>query len=140
MSCWLHTLVRFLLVFCSYRVSWAEDVRSDRVSFENDVRPLLKAKCFRCHGAEVQKGELALHTMAGIRKGSESGAVVVPGDSAKSLLFEMVHKREMPPEKKDPLSDKEVELIRKWIDGGASMPTGIFTGCASLRSPSTPSM
>ena len=116
-----HTLVRLLAVLCSSGASWAADERSERVSFENDVQPLLKAKCFRCHGAEVQKGELALHTAEGIQKGSESGTVIEPGDSAKSLLFEKVHSREMPPEEKDPLSDKEVDLIRRWIDGGASM-------------------
>ncbi len=128
MSCWLHTLVRVFAVLCyGSGASWAAEKQSERVSFENDVRPLLKAKCFRCHGAEVQKGELALHTAAGIRKGSESGAVIVPGDSAKSLLFEMVHKREMPPEKKDPLSDKDVDLIRRWIDSGASMGQDVAT-------------
>ena len=121
MNCWHHTLVRILVLCCATGIAWADESPNERVSFENDVRPLLKAKCLRCHGAETQKGELALHTAAGIRKGSESGKVVVPGDSAKSLLFEMVYKREMPPEKKDPLSNNEFELIRRWIDGGAEM-------------------
>ena len=122
MSCWHHTLVRVLVVlgFVTGAVS-AGEAQKERVSFEADLQPLLKAKCFRCHGAEVRKGELSLHTAAGIRKGSESGAVVVPGDSAKSRLFELVHKREMPPEKKEALSDREVDLIRRWIDGGATM-------------------
>ncbi len=121
MNCRQHTLVRLLAVLCSSGVSWALESLDERVSFENDVQPLLKAKCFRCHGSEVQKGELALHTSEGIQKGSESGPVIEPGDSTKSLLFEKVHSREMPPDEKDRLSDKEVDLIRRWIDGGASM-------------------
>ena len=88
-------------------------------SFGKDVRPLLKSKCWRCHGEEVRKGELALHTSAGIRKGSESGPVVVPGESAKSRLYELVRDGEMPPDKKNPLTKPEVEIIRRWIDGGA---------------------
>ena len=122
MRCWHHTLVQIVVLLCiAIERASAVDPANQSVSFENDVRPLLKAKCDRCHGAETQKGELALHTAAGIRKGGEAGAVVVPGNAAKSLLFEMVHKREMPPDKKNPLSDKEVELIRRWIDGGAEM-------------------
>ena len=128
MNCWQHTLVRVLAVLFSSGVSWAAETLDERVSFENDVRPLLKAKCFRCHGADVQKGELALHTAEGIQKGSESGVIIEPGDSAKSLLFEKVHSREMPPEEKDPLSDKEVDLIRRWIDGGASMSADASVG------------
>ncbi len=88
-------------------------------AFDKDVRPLLQAKCWRCHGEEVRKGELALHTPAGIRKGSESGPVIVPGESAKSRLYEFVRDGEMPPDKKNPLTKAEVEIIRRWIDGGA---------------------
>ncbi|MFM9960823.1 MAG: PSD1 and planctomycete cytochrome C domain-containing protein [Planctomycetaceae bacterium] len=88
-------------------------------SFDKDVRPLLQAKCWRCHGEEVRKGELALHTPAGIRKGSESGPVVVASQSAKSRLYELVRDGEMPPDKKNPLTKSEVEIIRRWIDGGA---------------------
>ena len=88
-------------------------------AFDKDVRPLLQAKCWRCHGEEVRKGELALHTPAGIRKGSESGPVIVPGQSAKSRLYELVRDGEMPPDKKNPMTKAEVEIIRRWIDGGA---------------------
>ncbi len=88
-------------------------------TFESDVRPLLKAKCWRCHGEDVRKGELGLHTPEGIRKGSESGPVVVPGKSAESPLYEKVRDGEMPPDKKNPLTKEELEIIRRWIDGGA---------------------
>ncbi len=87
--------------------------------FEKDIRPVLQAKCGRCHGEDVRKGELALHTPAGIRKGSESGPILVPGQSEKSRLYEMVRDGEMPPDKKNPLTKAEVEIIRRWIDGGA---------------------
>ena len=92
-------------------------------SFTAEILPLLKSKCGECHGPTSQKGELALHTPALIQKGSESGAVIVAGKSGKSRLFELVKQGEMPPEGKGKLSDAEVELIRRWIDGGVSFGT-----------------
>lgn len=87
--------------------------------FAADIEPLLKAKCWRCHGPTVTKADLALHTREGILKGSESGPIVVAGKSADSRLFEVVHEGEMPPDQQDPLTAGQVELIRRWIDGGA---------------------
>ncbi len=89
-------------------------------SFQKDIQPLLKAKCWRCHGETVSKAELTLHTVAGIQKGSESGAIIVAGKSDESRLFEVLHDGEMPPDKKDPLTPAQIELVRKWIDAGAS--------------------
>ncbi len=93
---------------------------SNEPTFEADIAPLLKSRCWQCHGPKAQKGELALHTPAMIQKGSESGAVIVAGKSSESRLFELVKQGEMPPDRQGTLSEAEVELIRKWIDGGAS--------------------
>jgi hypothetical protein len=68
----------------------------------------------------VQKADLALHSVDGIRKGGESGAVIVPGKSAESLLYEKIHQGEMPPDGEGELTDAEIECVRQWIDGGAS--------------------
>ncbi len=96
-------------------------------TFDGDIAPLLKSRCWQCHGANTQKGELALHTPAMIQKGSESGAVIVTGKSSESRLFELVKHGEMPPDRQGTLTKAEVELIRRWIDSGASYgsePTG----------------
>ena len=89
-------------------------------TFEADIAPILKSRCWQCHGANTQKGELALHTPATIQKGSESGAVIVAGKSSESRLFELVKHGEMPPDRQGTLTEAEVELIRRWIDSGAS--------------------
>jgi len=89
-------------------------------SFAADVRPILQAKCWKCHGDKTRKAQLALHTADGVRKGSESGPVLVPGKATESLLFEMIHKGKMPPPReKNALTTAEVETIRRWIDAGA---------------------
>src|SRR5438105_5962676 len=87
--------------------------------FETDVQPLLKAKCLRCHGDKARKGDLDLRTHASVLKGGESGPVVVPGHPEKSLLYEKVRSGVMPPGKKNPLSEAELALIRRWIHAGA---------------------
>ena len=88
--------------------------------FADEIQPLLREKCGSCHGPTSQKGELALHSPALIQKGSESGPVVVAGKSDDSKLFQLIQKGEMPPDGQEPLSDSEIDLVRRWIDGGAS--------------------
>ena len=87
--------------------------------FEQDILPILSRHCLQCHGAQSPQQGLDLSTAASLRKGSKNGPVVMEGFSEKSLLFQRVSSRSMPPEAMaDPLSDKEIETIRKWIDEG----------------------
>jgi len=87
--------------------------------FETAVRPILKARCFHCHGEEEQpKGGLDVRLVRLITKGGESGSALAPGKSAMSLLWHRIDSGEMPPSGK-PLSDKEKATIKTWIDQGA---------------------
>jgi mono/diheme cytochrome c family protein len=83
--------------------------------FNKQFLPVLQAKCLNCHGKK-RKGDLDLRTPAAIRKGGESGAVVVPGKPHESLLFKKVLNGEMPPSKKNRLTDAELEVVRRWIE------------------------
>jgi len=56
------------------------------VTYAKDIRPLLEASCFRCHGEQRPKGGLKLNTLEGVLHGGDDGKVVTPGDSKKSLL------------------------------------------------------
>jgi hypothetical protein len=106
----------FVLLFSVLLVShgWAEQPR-----FKPDVRAIFVKHCFNCHGDKGRKGELDLRTPASIRRGSESGPIIEPNEPDKSLLYELVREREMPPEGKNPLSESELETIRAWIADGA---------------------
>jgi hypothetical protein len=86
-------------------------------SFEREVAPLLTSRCLKCHSGTRARGDLDLTNRESLLAGGASGAVVAPGKSSESLLFEYVRDRKMPP--KQPLSDKEIDLLRRWIDGGA---------------------
>jgi hypothetical protein len=87
--------------------------------FQDDIRPLLQAKCARCHGDKPRKAGLDLRTPAGILKGGESGPAVVAGKPDESPLYAKIHGGKMPPGKNDPLSDAEVDTIRRWIAAGS---------------------
>jgi uncharacterized membrane protein len=94
------------------------------VSFAKDIKPVLEKSCIKCHGPEKQKGKLRLDSREAALKGSENGEVIIPGNSAKSILVHNVARLDedsaMPPEgKADPLTKEQVALFRAWIDQGA---------------------
>ena len=95
------------------------------MDYTRQVKPLLAERCIGCHGAAKHKADLRLDSAAGIRKGSHSGAVIVPGDSGASLLIKAVSGAKdvsaMPP-KGERLSAREIALLRGWIDQGARAP------------------
>ena len=92
--------------------------------FENQVRPLLLAKCVSCHGAEKHKGSLRLDSRAGWATGGDSGPAVVPGKPDASLLIKAVRyldkDLQMPPKKA--LTSQEVEILTRWVKDGAFDP------------------
>jgi hypothetical protein len=79
----------------------------------------LAAHCLKCHGDKKPKAKLDLRTPAGMLKGGESGPALVPKVADKSLIFEMIHKGEMPPAKSGKLTAQQIALVKAWIDGGA---------------------
>ena len=99
-----------------------------QVDYLKDVKPLLAARCFACHGSLKQEGSLRLDTAAAIRTGGDSGPAAVPKDVAASVLFERISDKDpatrMPPEGEGaPFKPAEIELIRAWIAAGAPGPT-----------------
>lgn len=89
------------------------------VSYKEDLMPIFEKSCIRCHGgANGIEGELDQRTYAGLMKGGESGAVVVPGNSAGSLLYELIDAGKMP-RRASRLPQEQIDLIARWIDEGA---------------------
>jgi hypothetical protein len=60
------------------------------VTFTNDIQPMFKESCVRCHGAERPKARLRLDSLAGVRQGTKQGPILTAGDSTNSLLVKAV--------------------------------------------------
>jgi mono/diheme cytochrome c family protein len=95
------------------------------VDYPRDVRPILAANCTTCHGPAKQRAGLRLDSVAAIRLGGNTGAIVVPGKSGESLLIHAVTGTDdapvMPP-KGARLSADQVAVLKAWIDQGANGP------------------
>lgn len=89
------------------------------MTFERDIRPILKAHCFHCHGEDgVVEANLDLQFKKKMVIGGDSGPAIVPGNSSASLLVEMIVKGKMPPKGKG-LSETELASLQRWVDEGA---------------------
>ena len=117
------------------------------VDYARDIEPVLKARCFECHGPARQRGGYRLDVRASATGSGDSGAKgIVPGKSAESQVMARVlgsSGKRMPP-KGDPLSAGEAKLLARWIDAGA--PYGADTSAAvasdhwAFRNPPRPAV
>jgi mono/diheme cytochrome c family protein len=98
---------------------------TDADDYLRNVKPLLARRCVECHGPDKQKSGLRLDTAKAILRGGNSGPAVLANKSADSRLIRAVSGvkgvRPMPPDG-ERLSEKEVALLRSWIDAGAAAP------------------
>lgn len=94
--------------------------------FENKIRPVLVERCYECHSTQAKKlkGGLLLDTREGLRKGGDSGSVIVEGKPDESLLIKAIRYHDenlqMPP--KNRLADHEVAAFEQWVKLGAPDP------------------
>jgi mono/diheme cytochrome c family protein len=97
----------------------------EKAIYETLIHPIFAAKCISCHGEEKSKGKLKMHTFAELMKNGDSGeATVVAGKAGDSLIIKrallpLEEDEHMPPSNKDQLSEKELAILKWWIDGGA---------------------
>jgi hypothetical protein len=93
--------------------------------YAKHIYPVFDANCVACHGEGKVKANLRLDSYDRLMRGGEDGAVVIPGDPARSTLFKRItlppdDKHFMPSEGKPPLKAEEIEWIKAWIAQGAS--------------------
>jgi mono/diheme cytochrome c family protein len=108
------------------------------VSYSKDIQPIFKASCIKCHSLDNPRHKAA----AGFRLDNRDMALkggdnahekdIIPGNAKESVLVQLLHGsvtvegediESMPKKKKGesfkPLPEKQVELIKAWIDQGA---------------------
>ena len=121
----------FLMISWASSVDAAEPFSEGERIFAGKVLPILKAKCLACHGDDPKqlKGKLDLSSEKPARSGGESTKpAIVPGKPDESLLVVAIartnSKLQMPPKVNDRLTQEDVAAFRRWIELGASWPSG----------------
>ncbi|WP_116105155.1 DUF1553 domain-containing protein [Lewinella sp. IMCC34191] len=95
----------------------------ERVSFNDDIRPIFNEKCIGCHGGVKQAGGFGLVFRENALRETESGAyAIVPGEPGRSEIIRRV--RHEDPELRmpfdaEPLAEAEIQLLERWIEQGA---------------------
>ncbi len=124
-------MARFFLSFIPLALLLTAAARAEPPSpadvefFETSVRPVLVARCYKCHSQEAEnlRGSLLLDSRPGWMAGGDSGVTIVPGDPGASLFVKVLQYGgdvQMPPEGK--LPEREIATLTEWVKRGAPDP------------------
>jgi hypothetical protein len=97
------------------------------IDFNRDIRPILSENCYFCHGPDKnkRKADLRLDTREGLFAAIEGKRYpVIPGKPAESEVYKRVIAEDDADRMPDPksgkhLTDRQITLIKKWIEQGA---------------------
>jgi hypothetical protein len=117
--------MRPVLVLLLLAITTNLAIAEDKVNFSEQIQPIFLEHCAKCHGERNAKGDIRLHSPAGIR---EAGIDYIL-NPAKPEEGELLARIILPvdddlfmPKGGDPLAQEQIDLIRKWIEQGAEMP------------------
>jgi hypothetical protein len=96
-------------------------------AFNTEVRPILARHCFKCHGPDdkARKAQLRLDQRdAALRGGRSKQPALVPGHPEQSELIRRIFAEDEseimpPPQTKNPLSEEDKQILKRWIADGA---------------------
>jgi len=121
----MSTLPESVLTLALTLTLVTEVIAHSPIDYLRDVKPILKERCYACHGALKQESGLRLDTGNAIRRGGDGGSIVdVEAAEISSLIARISSHDEserMPPEG-EPLSAVQIETLRNWIGQGAISP------------------
>lgn len=119
--------LRWAALLAALLVRGARAEEAEVPSFNADVRPILAAKCFACHGPdeETREAGLRLDSFAGASEDLGGYRAIEPGDAEASELIRRVTSddpyEKMPPQESgETLTGEEIDTLRRWIDGGGA--------------------
>jgi mono/diheme cytochrome c family protein len=123
--CRTIALLTLFLVAGPAQAAVAEDAE-EKIDFVKQIKPILEESCIKCHGPNRAEGSLRMHTREATMKGGDIGPSIEGTDPEDSELYLRIilpadDPGRMPAEGKM-LSKEQTDLIRKWIEQGASWP------------------
>ena len=93
------------------------------IDFSTQIKPILNNKCITCHGGVKKSGGFSLLFEAEAFENTESGKpAIIRGNASASEFIKRLHEDDPElrmPYEKTKLSDKEIDLLTRWIDQGA---------------------
>lgn len=111
------------------------------IYYSDIIEPILRSRCYSCHSASKQKGQLRLDRPELILKGGKHGEIIntaMPDSSEmlKRLMLPLEDEHHMPPNEKPQLSSAEIALIQSWLEEGASFEhrVGSFRQVSKIKS------
>jgi len=107
-----------VIAFSSLSALQAAD---EKVTYNDHVLPIFRAKCFSCHNPDKKSSGLDLTNFTAMKAGGSSGEVVEPGDAESSYLWMVVNHDSEPfmPPNSDKMPAEMLNVIKAWIEGGA---------------------
>lgn len=127
----VHFAIRCSILCAALQLASAPlygEENAQRVDFAQSIQPLFETHCYDCHAEGSREGGIYLDDSTGAFAASDSGRrAIVPGRSAESGLLRSLLEDDPDhrmPQDAEPLSTDEIELIRNWIDQGATWPAG----------------
>lgn len=122
------TRIPLAALLCASLLGIVPDRAAAKIDFAQSIQPLLEGTCLECHGTDKQKGRLRLDLKEEAVKKGEAGDIIAPGDATKSELYRRItlpaDDEERMPYDGAPLTKAETDVIRDWINEGASWPDG----------------
>lgn len=123
----MKSVVVSMLLFCLSAIG------VEKVNFSEQIRPLFNRNCTGCHGGVKEAGGLSLLYKESAYGKTDHGIGIVPGKPEESMIYKVItnppevfdkkkgkmHRLELMPMEKDPLTKEDVALIKRWIEEGA---------------------
>lgn len=121
----------------AWAIQYASKDRGPKVDFSTEVKPILNKNCISCHGGVKAKGGFSVLFEEEAFRETESGkpAIIRGNPDASEMIRRLTlddPELRMPHEH-DPLSEKDIATLRRWIKQGA--PWGDHWAYLPVRKP-----
>ncbi|MEW6129742.1 MAG: PSD1 and planctomycete cytochrome C domain-containing protein [Acidobacteriota bacterium] len=119
----IKQVICLLAIPLSIYTTFSQTKSSPAIDFNRDIKPIFERHCLACHSAKKAMGGLRLDDATAAMNGGISGAVIIPGKASESRLLQRIlglKDEARMPMGSAPLSNLQINKIRRWIDEGAN--------------------
>lgn len=107
------------------RSAGAQSDSATSIDFASQIAPILLRHCHECHGPLQQSGGVRFDQRDSVAAGGYSQHQLIGGTLQSNEIYRRVASRDASyrmPKGRPPLSDQDLELIRRWINSGTPWP------------------